>query len=634
MRLTPETDPESVKERLKAARSPRRLSEARADRLQRDARIRTGRWDLAVRVEADHPPAALRGTDSGPEIVVSGDPVPQPVTDYGTGEWHLLVQRVRVAHEVGHLTYSDPADFEDRLAGVDSGFRPVARAIWNALEDVAVEAAIRDRWANSAAWFGAVRANLLAGVGPGIDDPSGGFVYPLVHAAVVAILDGRAVETDTLSRLLDPAEATHHFHSRSDRERFVTQVVGPVTEAATAVGDLAEPAARNRLAIECFESIRPAVANAAADGRGQVAARPDVWGMPDDTDRGRPAADADPLELEHSPDREHAPPSPAADGQTSISAAGDGPEVVGTPPAEDPEEQETAPEADSEEGRLEDLAAELAAGDRPNPSIEDRAETLQNLQAAVSAAETELESEEVVVPSDDPSPHEPTARAAREDGTRLARVLRNRFQTERKRSFRRTQRRGRLDPAALHRAATGDRRVKQRRERPEETDHRCLFVLDRSGSMRQHVRVAERAMGMLAVALEAVDVEVSVLELLDKAVRLAKPADRSVERAAGRLYHGDAGGGTPLTDTLHIAREYLKYASGSPFVIVVTDGRPAEPDRYREALHRFTVPVLGVNLTTEQAAGESEFHRQVTVPPETRDLRRALRQLVQEVLFE
>ena len=40
------------------------------------------------------------------------------------------------------------------------------------------------------------------------------------------------------------------------------------------------------------------------------------------------------------------------------------------------------------------------------------------------------------------------------------------------------------------------------------------------------------------------------------------------------------------------------------------------------------------NLTTEEAAGESEFHRQVTVPPETEQLRRALRQLVQEVLFE
>ena len=630
MRLTAETDPESVADRLRAAQAPRRLGEARADRLQRDARIRTGRWDLSVRVEPDHPPATLRTTDSTPAIVVSGDQVPQPVTDYPSGEYHLLVQRVRVAHVLGHLAHSDPGDFQARLDGIESGFQPVARAIWNALEDVAVEGAIRDRWPNYGAWFGTVRANLLAGVGPGIQDPDGGVVYPLVHAAVLAILADRVVETDALIHLLDPAVETHHFHSRADREQFVSAVLPHVTEAADTVTDLADPAARNRLAVECFESIRPAVAAARADGRGQVAARPDCWGMPDDS-RAEPSEPPEPLDLAADAGPVQAPPTPALDARNAVSSADDGPVTAST--AEEPVERDD--HEDPIEAQLgQDYAAELESEGRRDAAVEDRAETLQDLQAAVSAAETQLESAGVVVPTDEPTPHGPTARAAREDGTRLARVLRNRFQTERRRSLQRSQRRGRIDPAALHRAATGDRRVKQRREQPDETDHRCLFVLDRSGSMRQHVRVAERAMGMLAVALEAVDVEVSVLELLDKEVRLAKPVDRSVERAAGRLYHGDAGGGTPLTDTLHIAREYLKTASGKRFVIVVTDGRPAEPERYREALNRFTVPVLGVNLTTEQAAGESEFHRQVTAPPETHELRRALRQLVQEVLFE
>ena len=628
MRLTPATDPESVVDRLRAAQSPPRLSEARADRLQRDTRIRTGRWGLTVRIEPDHPPATLHVMDSAPEIVVSGDRVPQPVTDYGDAEWHLLVQRVRVAHVLGHLNYSDPADLDARFEALEADVQPVARAIWNALEDVAVEAALRERWPNYGAWFGTVRANLLAGAGPGIQDPAGGVVYPVIHAAVLAILADRAVETDALAQLLDPAVDTHHFHSRADRERFVSDVLPHVTAAADAVTDLPDATARNRLAIECAASVSPAVAAARADGRGQVAARRDCWGMSDGTRGATSAEEPEPLELSQ-PVHEAVPSAPSAASAGSVSRAEDG-SADATPPDE-PE----APREDPIEAQLgQDVAAEREAESGRTVSVEDRAETLKGLQEAVSAAESDLESEGVVVPADEPTPHEPTARVAREDGTRLARVLRNRFQKERKRSIQRSQRRGRIDPAALHRAATGDRRVKQRRERPDEADHRCLFVLDRSGSMRQHVRVAERAMGMLAVALETVDVEVSVLELLDKEVRLAKPADRSVERAAGRLYHGDAGGGTPLTDTLHIAREYLKTASGTPFVVVVTDGRPADPEQYREALHRFTVPVLGVNLTTEAAAGESEFHRQVTVPPATEDLRRALRQLVQEVLFE
>jgi hypothetical protein len=152
--------------------------------------------------------------------------------------------------------------------------------------------------------------------------------------------------------------------------------------------------------------------------------------------------------------------------------------------------------------------------------------------------------------------------------------------------------------------------------------------------MRPHIRVAEQAMGMLVFALETVDVEVSVLELLDKEVRLAKSAEVAAGQASGRLFHGEATGGTPLTDTLHIARERLKRVTGTRFLFVVTDGLPADPDRYREALDRFSVPVVGVNLNTDRAAGTRAFHRQVTVEPATDQLRGALRQLVQEVLFE
>ena len=583
-----------------------------------------------VRIESDHPPATLGTTDSGPEIVVSGDRVPQPVTEYDEAAWHLLVQRVRVAHVLGHLQYSEPADLGVRLEAVESGFQPVARTIWNALEDLAVEAALGERWPNYGAWFDAVRTNLLAGTGPGIQDPAGGIVYPVVHAAVLAIVAGRAVETDTLAQLLDPAVEAHHFHSRADRRLFVSSVFPHVAAAADRVTDLAEASARNQLALDCHRSIEPAVTRAEADGRGQIAARRDCWGMPDDSRNGAPADSSDRLERDRAA-QDAVPIAPIGADGTPDSSAGDDPTEEPAAAAEPGES--TAPSEPSIEAQMgQDLAAERDAG--ASGTVEERVETVEHFQAAVAAAETDLETDGVVVPTDDPTPHEPTARAAREDGTRLARTLRNRFQKERKRSIRRTRRRGRLDPAAIHRAPLGDRRVKQRRERPDETAHRCLFVLDRSGSMRQHVRVAERAMGMLAVALEAVDVDVSVLELLDKAVRVAKSSERTVERAAGRLYHGDAGGGTPLTDTLHVARESLKPAAGSPFVVVVTDGRPADPERYREALHRFTVPVLGVNLTTEAAAGESEFHRQVTVPPETEDLRRALRQLVQEVLFE
>ena len=635
MRLTSATDPAAVLAHLEAGAPGLRTSEIRADRLQRDARIRTGRWDLAVQLETGHPPATIEQGEDGLIVILSGDPVAQPVTNYADGEWGLLVQRVRLLHELTHLEYTDFADVKSRLDDLEQGHRPVAATLWNAFEDAAIEAAIRDRWPNFGDWFRQVRRNLLYASGPGIPDPAGGLVYPLAQAAVLAVMDGTVLEPGPLERLLDPTETGHHFYTDADRERFEATIVPAIRETKRALNGETESTDRNRLIMECFEAVLPTVLEADADGRAQVAAWGDThWGMPDDASH----------DIESVPGK----PLPAVDIEQSGAGPIDHPEAESTKtPSTDPEQEtqqgDTERPADPDTNHTdeatatelaEDLSAEIEAKRRQGDGFEERSETIETLQAAISATETDLESDGVVLPEDEPTPHAPTQAAAEADGTRLARVLRNRFQKERKRSIKRNQRRGRLDPTALHRTATGARRVKQRRERPAESEHHCLFVLDRSGSMRKHVRVAEQAMGMLAVALEAVDVEVSVLELLDKEVRLAKPADRAVDRAAGRLYHGAVGGGTPLTDTLHIAREYLKRTSGDRFVIVVTDGRPSEPDRYREALKRFTVPVLGVNLTTEEAAGESEFHRQVTVSPETESLRRALRQLVQEVLFE
>jgi Mg-chelatase subunit ChlD len=417
--------------------------------------------------------------------------------------------------------------------------------------------------------------------------------------------------------------------------------------------------------MEFVETVRPAIEAADADGRGQVAARAgdpaatrvrgnvagsggDAWGMPDDASGaiGCEGAAVETL----SQDDEGGVAGPEGGRDHVAGAMLTGPDQGEDATSNTREDDQADPAgADREQAAIDDqpgtdaideelsraLAEEIADQQRQDSTQQDaRMENLEQLQAAVEAAETEVESEGVVLPDDDPVPDEETAAAAREDGERLAQVLRNRFQKERKRSLLRNQRRGRLDPAAIHRHATGEKRLKHRRETPDETEHHCLFVLDRSGSMRQHIRVAERAMGMLVFALEAVDVDVGVLELLDKEVRLAKAVDREASRATPRLFHGEATGGTPLTDTLHIARERLKQETGNRFLFVVTDGLPSDPERYRDALNRFPVPVVGVNLTTDRAAGESEFHRQVTVPPETGELRRALRQLVQEVLFE
>ncbi|MEA5387016.1 VWA domain-containing protein [Haloarculaceae archaeon H-GB2-1] len=302
----------------------------------------------------------------------------------------------------------------------------------------------------------------------------------------------------------------------------------------------------------------------------------------------------------------------------------------------DPEQGE-----DADATETDDLLERVLADEVRDQASESRESTDEQfgefdaLQGAVEDIDAELETDGIVIPTDDVECDDDVYRKALEDSKRLARLLRNRFQKQRKRSLDRNLRRGRLDPSALHRSATGGKRLKMQRTLPEENDHHCLFVIDRSGSMNgETMATAERAMGMLVFALESVDVEVSVLELFDKQCRLAKPFAQPAQTVRNRLFNGKAQGGTPLADTLHIARERLKREQGKRFLFVVTDGTPSDPDRYMDALDRCTMPVVGVNLNDDAVTGMDCFHRQVTVDPETAELRKALRQLIQEVLFE
>ena len=285
MRLTATTDREAVTAHVIGAdpRAALRTAEERADRLQRNARIRTGRWDLELAIETDHPPATIEGTESDHRIVVSGDRVPQPVTGYPPRQWDLLVQKVRVMHEVGHLRYSALGDLQDRLEPVPEGWQGVVGRIWNAFEDGAIEAAIRERWPNYGQWFAQVRANLLVARGPGITDPAGGTVYPMVDAIVIGILDGLVYDSGRFARLLDPEDNTHHFYFDDDREGLETGRSDRLAEAIEHVGSTPDPVERNRLAVAFANAVQPTIEPAQADGRAQVEAdRGDAWGMPDD----------------------------------------------------------------------------------------------------------------------------------------------------------------------------------------------------------------------------------------------------------------------------------------------------------------------------------------------------------------
>lgn len=228
---------------------------------------------------------------------------------------------------------------------------------------------------------------------------------------------------------------------------------------------------------------------------------------------------------------------------------------------------------------------------------------------------------------------------ARRRSRRLARSFRTRLQEQRRDTDHPRQRRGSFDRGRLVAAARGRLDVFTRTEAGEERAYTCVLVVDRSASMADGaVEAAEDGAAALALALEAVGVDVTTLDLHGSSVRLVNAEAEPTRTARRALLAGEASGGTPLADALRIARFRL-HEVDNPFVLVVTDGRPDDRDRYLAELEAATFPVLGVYLTDGAALGEgaredddSYFHG-VSVVEDWGRLDRRLHELASQVLF-
>lgn len=178
----------------------------------------------------------------------------------------------------------------------------------------------------------------------------------------------------------------------------------------------------------------------------------------------------------------------------------------------------------------------------------------------------------------------------------LADELEQRLQQERRTRKQRGKRWGKLDPQRLHRTERGDTRVFAQNSKPDGKDYAAIVLLDRSGSMRDMPAVEEAA-GAISFAMHEVGIEAGVLSLYGGQTILSHPLGEDPEHNKKRLFNGSTGGGTPLSDSLFLARERLQeHDAENVFVIVVTDGRPDHHEAYRDELHACDFPVLGIYL--------------------------------------
>lgn len=645
--LSPDTDREEIAEGVTDGvdREAVRTSASREHRLTKNVRRQARTWDATVEIDVDFPTACVKmEPGEPPEVVISGREIEQHVTSYDGRTWDWIVQSAFGVHEVAHVRWTDLEHWNDlvdeRVADgnspMDDSLRGTAASLQNALEDGAIEQSAVRRWSNFYDRLRALRANLFADPSMGIENPvEGGYVYPMAHAIHTACLDlwtreVYGLDIGVLGALLDPANAEHRFVAAEDRSDFVDRALPAVNNVVADVLTLSDSHDRNQRIIEFVEEIADILDDAESDGKsqknGEEGDGEDRSGMPDDareseTSGGSPmeaseleeidASEIDQIEISDDP----------ADG-SPVEITGDLDDLADV-------------EIDVD---LDDQAGEEAADDaRASAGVtDDLLDELEETAAALGESDTRLDSPEVQVATEDWDLAEDRFERAKAladvlDLSHLEHTERDTVEMHRRRG-RFTGRGG-----AARRARQGERHVKEQVVEADEKDYWWAFALDRSGSMSgDDIKETEVVLGAFAIALERIGVDVMIYELYSSTCRLAKPFGVSVEERPERIFNGRASGGTPLGETLELAKSRLDALDGQKVLTVVTDDEVSGGTRRRveDVLSASNYPVIGVNITHSVASStENLYTRSMVSEADESDLSIALKRLCEEVMI-
>ena len=607
MHLTDETDTAD----LAALSMPARASNKRRRELERLASLCTDR-ETIVTVTLDDDRALARPDEernvNAYEILIPTEKYEQFGTDLPQGLWDRSLQVAFLFHELGHVYYSDFDRFGDCLESIDGRWRDLFRMVYNTVEDGVVETQVANEF-NVAGDFVLLNEVLVARANrrhrqyvdlfdletvDGVPVQS----YTVFEALAVSLLDRGFVDSGRFDAIIDPTDNCRVV--LNGHRDTVVDLVSAMDEYAADM--LAEPDGTERVerAHEFFETARVAFQSLPPlqNGRVQTApvrpadARPrNDWGV----------APADQLPDEATA-TEHVSSDRPTETLAETSRTGRG----------SPDEDRRPP------GRVEDDTLQRVARRRTRAqashSTTGRSPLEQEARRLLDVVHDDGSGLEDVIVVDPAENGGDTGRwaAAIDRSHKLEADLATQLRRERRPRDTGGHRAGRLDGRRLVAANRGTQRVFTRRESGTVKDYSCFVVLDRSGSMDGNpVQTAEMATAQLAHALFEVGVDVSVLSVWEGYPCLELPFGARPADHVDRLMTERADWGTPLSKAIEVSRERIDRGQGShPFIVVITDGEPNDPDRYQSQLEKCTFPVFGIYIGA-QPGSHTDFFDQI-----------------------
>ena len=622
MHLTDETTTAA----LAALSMPDRASNERRRELERLASLCTDR-DTTVSVTLDDERALARPDDErgmdAYEILIPTEKYEQLGTDLPQGLWDRSLQVAFLFHELGHVYYSDFDRFGDRLETTGGRWRDLFRMVYNSVEDGVIETQVANEY--SVADDFVLLNRVLVARGDrrhrqyvdlfDLDTVDGGPVqsYTVFEALIIGLLDRGFVDSGRFDEIIDP-NSDQRVVLGGHRDALVDLVPAMDTYVADMLSQ-SDGTKRVERAHGFFETARDAFEALPPLQNGRVQTAPV---RPADT---RPRNGWGVVSADRLPDEQAARAHVSSDRSRSV---GEG----STSGSAHPDEDHRPP------GRIEDETLHRVARRRTRAQASRRGsgrspfeQEARRLLDVVHDETTHLEDVIVAEPAETGGDTDRWA-AAVERSQQLTADLAAQLRHERRPRDTGGHRVGRLDGRRLVRANRGTQRVFTRRESGTVKDYACLVVLDRSGSMDgEPVRTAETATAQLVHALFEVGVDVSVLSVWEDCPCLELPFGARPANHVDRLMTERADWGTPLSTAIEISRERIDRGSGShPFVIVITDGEPNEPNRYRSQLEKCTFPVFGIYIGAAPDT-HTEYFDQILYT-ETGTLERTLQRLI------
>ena len=656
--ITPDVDTSAVLERLGVGRNEElRQSGRRRSYLEKLSRVITPERPN-VRLDPNHSTACVNQEKNRPLIRITTREFDQHATTLSRDVYDMTIQEALLIHEVGHVLYTDHGAFQRTLSRVDLSWKKSYKRLWNCLEDGAIEEQLRRRFNVEDEIFVA-NANIMAQP----DDESQSRELDLYNAVTIACLDLAVFNSGKLEQLQDPNN--DDLTIRSDIEEELFKELLPITKNAVAdVVTESDPVDRTEVIYDYWEEVEKRLNDAEDDGQSQDDTKGegqsgddgestlgDLFGDNDSDGDSGGEGQTVVMPISKPDDTENADigGGQSADelGEQDEEEVKDDLDAVADPEQEsreqgDEEEEEEGSgggeggdgeerEENIEETRRDQLrqeGEEVDGAEQLLGEIEEYGEAMENLDAAGDADDVRLR-----LPDDRELTDLSRWNEAQRRSRQVAQLLKSSLREERRSRRVKNQRRGRFDRSRMVNAERGSTRVFESQEEGNEKDYDCMIVVDRSGSMGgSRMRTAEDAITALALGLEEVSVGVSVLGMHRNNARLENAFGRDIENDRGKLLSLDTAGGTPLSDTLALGRERMeqKADSDNRFMIVVTDGKPANRKKYKEQLDKCTFPVLGVYVETNEDDSDV-FHRSVNV--EEGDISEAITRLAREAMI-